>query len=159
MHLGPLVTISISIAYRRFVGAGNDPWKVSSTYLNARTIAATLGKRDLARELGQIFGDPDPVNAVAETEARDLHPWVLEPGGGRDGHLLSMTQHRAPASRVNCAFDRLSNNSTAFNVRDLEFWQPGSLRCRNGGSGDPRCGRLNGGAAHRSSRNRRDGHV
>jgi pimeloyl-ACP methyl ester carboxylesterase len=47
-------------AYRRFVGAGNDPWKVSSTYLNARTIAATLGNRDLARELGQIFGDPDP---------------------------------------------------------------------------------------------------
>jgi pimeloyl-ACP methyl ester carboxylesterase len=47
-------------AYRRFVGASDDPWKVSSTYLNARTIAATRGKRDLARELGQIFGDPEP---------------------------------------------------------------------------------------------------
>ena len=47
-------------AYRRFVGAGNDPWKVSSTYLNARTIAATRGRRELARELGKVFGDPDP---------------------------------------------------------------------------------------------------
>jgi hypothetical protein len=47
-------------AYRHFVDAGNDPWKVSSTYLNARTIAATLSMRDLARELGQMFGDPDP---------------------------------------------------------------------------------------------------
>jgi predicted alpha/beta hydrolase family esterase len=47
-------------AYRRFVGSGDDPWKVSSTYLNARTIAATRGKRDLAREIGQIFGDPQP---------------------------------------------------------------------------------------------------
>jgi len=47
-------------AYRQFVGAGNDPWKLSSTYLNARTIAAELAKRDLARRLGQIFGDPNP---------------------------------------------------------------------------------------------------
>jgi pimeloyl-ACP methyl ester carboxylesterase len=47
-------------AYRRFVGAGNDPWKVSSTYLNARTIAAEYGRRDLARKLGEVFGDPDP---------------------------------------------------------------------------------------------------
>jgi hypothetical protein len=47
-------------AYRRFVGAGNNPWKVSSTYLNARTIAATRGRRELARELGKVFGDPDP---------------------------------------------------------------------------------------------------
>jgi hypothetical protein len=47
-------------AYRRFVGADTDPWKVSSTYLNARNIAATLNKRELARELGQIFGDPEP---------------------------------------------------------------------------------------------------
>jgi pimeloyl-ACP methyl ester carboxylesterase len=47
-------------AYRQFVAAGNDPWKLSSTYLNARTIAAKLGRRDLARRLGQIFGDPHP---------------------------------------------------------------------------------------------------
>jgi predicted alpha/beta hydrolase family esterase len=47
-------------AYRRFVAAGNDPWKLSSTYLNARTIAAEFGKRELARRLGQIFGDPNP---------------------------------------------------------------------------------------------------
>jgi hypothetical protein len=47
-------------AYRRFVAAGNDPWKVGSTYLNARMIAATLGDRELARELGDIFHDPKP---------------------------------------------------------------------------------------------------
>jgi hypothetical protein len=47
-------------AYCRFVAAGNDPWKLSSTYLNARTIAAEFGNRELARRLGQIFGDPDP---------------------------------------------------------------------------------------------------
>jgi hypothetical protein len=47
-------------AYRRFVAAGNDPWKLSSTYLNARTIAAEFGNRELARQLGQIFGDPNP---------------------------------------------------------------------------------------------------
>jgi tetratricopeptide (TPR) repeat protein len=47
-------------AYRRFVGAGKDPWKVSSTYLNARNIAAEYGDRDLARTLGEIFGDADP---------------------------------------------------------------------------------------------------
>jgi hypothetical protein len=46
--------------YRRFVAADNDPWKVSSTYLNARTIAAEFGNRELARALGQIFGDPNP---------------------------------------------------------------------------------------------------
>jgi hypothetical protein len=47
-------------AYRRFVAAGNDPWKLSSTYLNARTIVAEFDKRDLARRLGEIFGDPNP---------------------------------------------------------------------------------------------------
>jgi hypothetical protein len=47
-------------AYRRFVAASNDPWKLSSTYLNARTIAAEFGKRELARRLGQIFDDPNP---------------------------------------------------------------------------------------------------
>jgi hypothetical protein len=47
-------------AYRRFVAAGNDPWKVGSTYLNARMIAAELGDRELARELGTLFGDPKP---------------------------------------------------------------------------------------------------
>jgi hypothetical protein len=47
-------------AYRRFIGAGNDPWKVSSTYLNARTIASEFGNRELARTLGEIFCDPDP---------------------------------------------------------------------------------------------------
>lgn len=47
-------------AYRRFVGAGNDPWKVCSTYLNARNIAAEFANRDLARKLGEIFGDPNP---------------------------------------------------------------------------------------------------
>jgi predicted alpha/beta hydrolase family esterase len=47
-------------AYRRFVAAANDPWKLSSTYLNARTIAAEFGKRELARRLGRIFGDPNP---------------------------------------------------------------------------------------------------
>ena len=47
-------------AYKRFVAAGNDPWKVGSTYLNARTIAADLADRNLARELGKIFEDPQP---------------------------------------------------------------------------------------------------
>ncbi|HLX97359.1 MAG TPA: alpha/beta hydrolase [Roseiarcus sp.] len=47
-------------AYRRFVGTGADPWKLSSTYLNARTIAAEYGRRDLARTLGEVFGDADP---------------------------------------------------------------------------------------------------
>jgi pimeloyl-ACP methyl ester carboxylesterase len=47
-------------AYRRFVAAGNDPWKIGSTYLNARMIAADLGDRALARELGMVFGDPAP---------------------------------------------------------------------------------------------------
>ena len=47
-------------AYRRFVGTGADPWKLSSTYLNARTIAAEYGRRDLAPTLGEVFGDADP---------------------------------------------------------------------------------------------------
>jgi hypothetical protein len=47
-------------AYKRFVTAGNDPWKVGSCYLNARTIAADLANRNLARELGKIFEDPQP---------------------------------------------------------------------------------------------------
>ena len=47
-------------AYRRFVAGGNDPWKVGSTYLNARTIAAEYADRGLARKLGEIFGDPNP---------------------------------------------------------------------------------------------------
>lgn len=47
-------------AYRQFITAGNNPWKVCSTYLNARTIAAELGNRDLARRLGELFGDPNP---------------------------------------------------------------------------------------------------
>jgi pimeloyl-ACP methyl ester carboxylesterase len=47
-------------AYRAFVAAGNDPWKIGSTYLNARMIAAALGDRALARELGEIFDDPKP---------------------------------------------------------------------------------------------------
>lgn len=47
-------------AYRRFVAAGADPWKLSSTYLNARAIAAESGKRDLARTLGEVFGDAEP---------------------------------------------------------------------------------------------------
>jgi hypothetical protein len=29
--------------------SGNDIWKIGSTYLNARTIAADLGDRELAR--------------------------------------------------------------------------------------------------------------
>jgi pimeloyl-ACP methyl ester carboxylesterase len=44
-------------AYKRFVGAGNDPWKLASTYLNARNIAAEYGKRGLARSVGEVFGD------------------------------------------------------------------------------------------------------
>jgi hypothetical protein len=47
-------------AYRRFVGAGNDPWKVCSTYLNARNVAGEFANRDLAHKLGEIFGDPNP---------------------------------------------------------------------------------------------------
>jgi pimeloyl-ACP methyl ester carboxylesterase len=47
-------------AYRHFVAAGNDPWKLCSTYLNARTIARDYGSRDLARKLGEIFGDRNP---------------------------------------------------------------------------------------------------
>ena len=47
-------------AYQRFIGAGNDPWKLASTYLNARNIAAEYGKRDLARSVGEVFGDANP---------------------------------------------------------------------------------------------------
>jgi pimeloyl-ACP methyl ester carboxylesterase len=47
-------------AYQRFAAAGNDPWKIGSCYLNARTIAADLADRNLARELGKIFEDPQP---------------------------------------------------------------------------------------------------
>ncbi|MGB8839603.1 MAG: tetratricopeptide repeat-containing protein, partial [Aliidongia sp.] len=47
-------------AYRSFVNAGNDIWKIGSTYLNARTIAADLADRELARKLGALFGDPQP---------------------------------------------------------------------------------------------------
>jgi pimeloyl-ACP methyl ester carboxylesterase len=47
-------------AYRSFVNAGNDIWKIGSTYLNARTIAADLADRELARKLGTLFGDPQP---------------------------------------------------------------------------------------------------
>jgi tetratricopeptide (TPR) repeat protein len=47
-------------AYRSFLNAGNDIWKISSTYLNARTIAADLADRELARKLGTLFGDPQP---------------------------------------------------------------------------------------------------
>jgi pimeloyl-ACP methyl ester carboxylesterase len=47
-------------AYRDFVNAGNDIWKIGSTYLNARTIAADLGDRELARKLGTLFGDSQP---------------------------------------------------------------------------------------------------
>jgi hypothetical protein len=47
-------------AYRRFVGAGTEPWKICSTYLNAREVAARFGNRERARQLGEIFGDPEP---------------------------------------------------------------------------------------------------
>ena len=47
-------------AYGRFIEKGNDPWKVSSTYLNARTIAADRSNQELARKLGTVFGDPQP---------------------------------------------------------------------------------------------------
>jgi pimeloyl-ACP methyl ester carboxylesterase len=46
-------------AYRQFVGSGNHPWKVSSTYLNARHIAAEFANPELARKLGEIFSDPN----------------------------------------------------------------------------------------------------
>lgn len=47
-------------AYRRFASAEHDPWKLCATYLNAREIAVSLASRELARTLGEIFGDPDP---------------------------------------------------------------------------------------------------
>ena len=47
-------------AYRRFVAKGNDLWKVSSTYLNARTIAAADSDQELGAKLGELFGDPQP---------------------------------------------------------------------------------------------------
>jgi pimeloyl-ACP methyl ester carboxylesterase len=46
--------------YRSFVNADNDIWKIGSTYLNARTIAADLADRELARKLGTLFRDPQP---------------------------------------------------------------------------------------------------
>jgi len=46
-------------SYRRFLAKGEDPWKVSSTYLNARTIAAASDK-ELGVKLGELFGDPQP---------------------------------------------------------------------------------------------------
>lgn len=47
-------------AYRKFVGAFNDPWKLASSYLNARTILANHPNREFVRQLGRIFGDPNP---------------------------------------------------------------------------------------------------
>jgi predicted alpha/beta hydrolase family esterase len=47
-------------AYGRFLDKGNDLWKVSSTYLNARTIAADAGDKELGRKLGALFGDSQP---------------------------------------------------------------------------------------------------
>ena len=46
-------------AYRRFIAKGEDLWKVSSTYLNARTIAAATDNK-LGVKLGELFGDPQP---------------------------------------------------------------------------------------------------
>jgi hypothetical protein len=40
--------------------AQRAPWKLSSTYLNARTIAADRSDRELARKLGELFRDPQP---------------------------------------------------------------------------------------------------
>jgi hypothetical protein len=45
-------------AYGRFLDKGNDLWKVSSTYLNARTIAADPGDKELGHKLGALFDDP-----------------------------------------------------------------------------------------------------
>jgi pimeloyl-ACP methyl ester carboxylesterase len=50
-------------AYGRFVAAHNDPWKLNTTYLNARMIAAEFSDKELARKLGEIFGDPQPLSA------------------------------------------------------------------------------------------------
>jgi len=47
-------------AYRKFVDSVNAPWKLTSSYLNARTITANHPNRELVRRLGQIFGDPNP---------------------------------------------------------------------------------------------------
>jgi hypothetical protein len=48
-------------AYLPFIAASMaDPWMPSSTYLNGRAIAKEYGDRDLARRLGEVFGDADP---------------------------------------------------------------------------------------------------
>jgi hypothetical protein len=48
-------------AYLPFIAASKgDPWMPSSTYLNARAIAKEYGDRDLARRLGEAFGDDNP---------------------------------------------------------------------------------------------------
>jgi pimeloyl-ACP methyl ester carboxylesterase len=47
-------------AYRKFVDSVSVPWKLTSSYLNARTITANHPNRELVRRLGQIFGDPNP---------------------------------------------------------------------------------------------------
>src|SRR5208283_3157513 len=47
-------------AYRKFVASVSVPWKLTSSYLNARTITANHPNRELVRRLGQIFGDPNP---------------------------------------------------------------------------------------------------
>jgi pimeloyl-ACP methyl ester carboxylesterase len=48
-------------AYLPFIAASKgDPWMPSSTYLNARAIAKEYGDRDLARRLGEAFGDANP---------------------------------------------------------------------------------------------------
>jgi pimeloyl-ACP methyl ester carboxylesterase len=47
-------------SYRRFLAADNAEWKLCATYLTAREIAVTLANRELARNLGKVFGDPDP---------------------------------------------------------------------------------------------------
>ncbi len=47
-------------AYRKFVASVSAPWKLTSSYLNARTITQNHPNRELVRRLGQIFGDPNP---------------------------------------------------------------------------------------------------
>ena len=47
-------------AYRKFVASVSVPWKLTSSYLNARTITANHPNREFVRRLGQIFGDPNP---------------------------------------------------------------------------------------------------
>ena len=59
-------------AYKRFVTAGNDPWKVGSCYLNARTIAADLADRNLARELAGFsqIHNREPVKGAVRSVTR-----------------------------------------------------------------------------------------